>query len=67
MGDSSITSIKSAFIRSQVRHLSTPLEPSTHWRDHAPEPEEGHLSDKLIQDIVAKGNRNRLAHPPQAD
>lgn len=55
MDEQSITSIKAAFIRTQVRQLSAPLEPSTGWRDLAPEPEEGHLSGKVIQDVVAKG------------
>ncbi len=55
MDDQSITSLKAAFIGSQVRHLSTPLEPSTEWRDQATEPEGGHLSDKVVQDVVAKG------------
>ncbi|KAJ9496306.1 hypothetical protein H2202_008264 [Exophiala xenobiotica] len=54
MDDQSITSLKAAFIRSQVRHLSTPLEPSTEWQDRATEPEGGHLSDKVVQDVVAK-------------
>jgi len=64
MAETSITAIKSAFLRSQVRQLSTPLEPSTHWRDLAPEPEDGHLSDKVIQDLVAKGRQAPPLAPP---
>lgn len=56
MDDTSITALKSAFIRSQVRHLEAPLEPSTQWRDLIPTPaDEGRLSDKVINDLVAKG------------
>lgn len=55
MDEESITGTKAAFIRSQVRYLSAPLQPSTTWRDLAPEPAEGQLSDKAIQDIVSKG------------
>ncbi|KAK7883656.1 hypothetical protein LTR67_011066 [Exophiala xenobiotica] len=62
MDDQSITSLKAAFIRSQVRHLSTPLEPSTEWRDRATEPEGGHLSDKVVQDVVAKVNEKIKQH-----
>ena len=58
MEEESITGIKSTFIRSQVRHLSTPLQPSTTWRDLAPEPADGRLSDKAIQDIVSKGGHH---------
>jgi Kinetochore complex Fta4 of Sim4 subunit, or CENP-50 len=49
-----ITDVKAAFIRSQVRQLSTPLQPSAQWRDFAPETE-SQLSDKLVQDVIAKG------------
>lgn len=59
MDDESITSLKAAFIRSQVRHLSTPLEPLTEWREQVTEAEGGHLSDKVVQDVVTKGRSNR--------
>ncbi|KIV81053.1 hypothetical protein PV11_08505 [Exophiala sideris] len=62
MEEQSITSIKAAFIRSQVRHLSTPLEPSTQWRDFTSEPEQGKLSDKSIQNVVAKVNEKIKQH-----
>ena len=55
MDEQTITNVKAAFIRSQVRYLSAPLEPSTQWRDLASEPAEGQLSDKSIEDIVSKG------------
>lgn len=70
MDEKSITAIKAAFIRSQVRQLSTPLEPTTQWRDLAPEPEAGHLSDKHIRDIVSKGMymcRHHLQAPANPD
>ncbi|KIW96160.1 uncharacterized protein Z519_03227 [Cladophialophora bantiana CBS 173.52] len=72
MDEPSITALKAAFIRSQVRHLETPLEPSTQWRDLLlPEPTEGHLSDKMIQDLVSKVNdkikqHNRLIFSTQS-
>ncbi|OAP58313.1 hypothetical protein AYL99_07403 [Fonsecaea erecta] len=71
MDEPSISALKAAFIRSQVRQLETPLEPSTQWRDLLPETEEGHLSDKLIQDLVSKVNdkikqHNRLIFSTQS-
>ncbi|OQU97661.1 hypothetical protein CLAIMM_03556 [Cladophialophora immunda] len=62
MDEPSITALKAAFLRSQIRLLETPLEPSTQWRDILPEPEEGRLSDKLIQDLVAKVNEKVKQH-----
>ncbi|KIW16467.1 hypothetical protein PV08_06521 [Exophiala spinifera] len=62
MNDESITSLKAAFLRSQVRHLSTPLAPSTDWREDLPEPEGGHLSDKVVQDVVTKVNEKIKQH-----
>lgn len=60
MDDETISSLKAAFIRSQVRHLSIPLEPLTDWREQVPEAPEGggHLSDKVVQDVVTKGKEN---------
>ncbi|KIX05749.1 uncharacterized protein Z518_03721 [Rhinocladiella mackenziei CBS 650.93] len=71
MEESSITAIKAAFIRSQVRQLSAPLEFSTQWQDLAPEPEEGRLSGKVIQDVVSKVNEkikqhNRMVYSQQS-
>ncbi|KAK4948131.1 hypothetical protein LTR10_013185 [Elasticomyces elasticus] len=62
MEEQSMTSIKAAFLRSQVRHLSTPLEPSTQWRDLTSEPEQAKLSDKNIQTVVAKVNEKIKQH-----
>ncbi|EXJ95146.1 hypothetical protein A1O1_00265 [Capronia coronata CBS 617.96] len=73
----SITALKSAFIRSQVRHLSTPLEASTPWREFATRVgNEGggvgsHLSDKVIEHIVSKVNEkikhhNRMLYSQQS-
>ncbi|KAK6371336.1 hypothetical protein LTS17_009067 [Exophiala oligosperma] len=64
MDDETITSLKAAFIRSQVRHLSTPLEPLTDWREQVPEAPEGggHLSDKVVQDVVTKVNEKIKQH-----
>ena len=62
MEETSITSLKAGFIRSQVRHLETPLEPSTQWRDLLPESDQGQLSDKTINDLVAKVNEKIRQH-----
>ncbi|EHY57803.1 hypothetical protein HRR83_005285 [Exophiala dermatitidis] len=74
----SITAIKAAFIRSQVRQLCAPLEASPDWNgsnrvqtakgDHG---RPGHLSDKAVQDIVAKVNdeirkHNRMVYSAQS-
>lgn len=59
MEEESITATKAAFIRSQLNYLSAPLQPSTAWRDLAPEPADGQLGDKVIQDIVSKGERRQ--------
>lgn len=57
----SISNIKTVFIRSQVRFLSAPIQPTTQWEDRVPEPEEDHLGDKIVQDAIAKGaDRSRL-------
>ncbi|EXJ72766.1 uncharacterized protein A1O5_03913 [Cladophialophora psammophila CBS 110553] len=71
MDEPSITALKAAFIRSQVRHLETPLEPPTQWQDLLPEPAEGRLTDKMIQDLVSKVNdkikrHNRLIFSTQS-
>ncbi|KAJ9608266.1 hypothetical protein H2200_007254 [Cladophialophora chaetospira] len=55
MEESSITSLKSAFIRTQVRQLETPLRPP-------PPTEEGRLSDKQINDLVEKVNEKIRQH-----
>lgn len=63
MEDPSITSVKSAFIRSQVRQLEGPLEP--------PSVNESALSDKIVNDLVGKVNdkirqHNRLIFSTQS-
>ncbi|KAK5048046.1 hypothetical protein LTR84_006236 [Exophiala bonariae] len=62
MEEDSITATKAAFIRSQLKYLSAPLQPSTAWRDFAPEPGDGQLNDKAIQDIVSKVDDKIKAH-----
>ncbi|KAI1611354.1 kinetochore Sim4 complex subunit Fta4 [Exophiala viscosa] len=62
MEEQSITAIKAAFIRSQVRHLSTPLELSTQWRDLAADPDQDKFSDKSIQTVIAKVNEKIKQH-----
>ena len=50
-----ITDAKAAFIRTQVRLLSAPLVRSSQWRDFADEPEQGHLSNKVVDEVMSKG------------
>lgn len=51
-----ISELKSAFIRSQVRILSESLELPEDWRNYAVETEEGELSEKVIEDVLHKGS-----------
>ena len=48
-----ISELKSAFIRTQVRILSEHLEPQEGWRSYAAESEDD-LSDKAVEDVLAK-------------
>lgn len=63
MEESSITAIKANFIRSQVRHLSAPLEP---FPQHQPlsvdDSDNTRLSDKATRDIVQKVNDRIRQH-----
>ena len=60
-----VTDVKAAFLRTQVRLLSAVLQPSKQWRDSAENAEEDNLSDKAIQDVMSKGRGffvGRLLH-----
>lgn len=50
-----ISELKSAFIRGQVRILSESLEPPEDWKNYAVETEEGDLPEKVIADVLHKG------------
>lgn len=50
-----ISELKSAFIRAQVRILSESLELPEDWRNYAAEAEEGELGEKVIEDVLHKG------------
>ena len=50
-----VSELKSAFIRSQVRIFSESLDLPEGWRNYAPETDEGDLSDKVIEDVLHKG------------
>lgn len=52
-----ISELKSAFIRAQVRIFSESLELPEDWRNYAAEIEEGELSEKVIEDVLYKGIR----------
>lgn len=56
-----ISELKSAFIWSQVRILSENLQPPENWRDYAVELEEEALPEKVIEDVLHKGE-NGLLH-----
>ena len=53
---STIPALKRNFLNSQVRILNTPLEPPEDWRETGPVPEEGDLDDKVVEDVVRKGD-----------
>ncbi|KAL1969387.1 hypothetical protein VTN77DRAFT_9580 [Rasamsonia byssochlamydoides] len=65
-----ISELKSAFIRSQVRILTAALAPQEGWRDYAPESEED-LSEKVVEEALQKLNtilkqHNRVVYSTQA-
>lgn len=49
-----VISHKESFLRTQVRILSQPLQPSRNWRDRARVPEEGELKEKVVQEVLRK-------------
>ncbi|CAI7632291.1 unnamed protein product [Penicillium bialowiezense] len=53
----SVSELKSAFIRSQVRIFSESLNLPENWRNYAPPTEEGDLSDKVIEDVLHKAQQ----------
>ena len=56
MADTSIPALKRAFLQSQVRILSAPLEPTEDWREQAGDvPEEGDLEDRSVDAVLNKG------------
>ncbi|MCJ1483115.1 hypothetical protein MMC06_003281 [Schaereria dolodes] len=55
MGDT-IIEHKKAFLNSQIRILNTRLEPSRHWRDNLPIPEQGEIKGKVVQEVLHKLN-----------
>ncbi|KAJ5351450.1 hypothetical protein N7452_000424 [Penicillium brevicompactum] len=66
-----VSELKSAFIRSQVRVFSETLNLPENWRNYAPPTEEGDLSDKVIEDVLHKVNaaakqHNRVVYSSQA-
>lgn len=48
-----ILELKTAFIRNQVRILSTAITPQDGWRDFAPETEDD-LSEKVVEEALQK-------------
>jgi len=48
-----ITELKSSFIRSQIRILSSPLELSPDWRDYGSVTEDD-INDKTVEDVLQK-------------
>ncbi|KAJ5247513.1 hypothetical protein N7468_002496 [Penicillium chermesinum] len=50
-----ISELKSAFLRGQVRILSENLEPPEDWRHYAVEINDDELPDKVIEDVLHKG------------
>ena len=58
---STISELKSTFIRRQLRVLSEHLEPNDHWRDYAGRSEEN-LSEKAVEDVLQKGMMESQPH-----
>src|SRR5271163_1248167 len=58
-----VTDAKAAFLRTQVRLLSAILQPSRQWRDFTDNAEEDDLSDKVIHDVMSKGNSLAILRP----
>lgn len=50
-----ISELKSAFIRAQVRIFSENFELPEDWRNYAVETDEDDLGDKVIADVLHKG------------
>jgi hypothetical protein len=48
---------KEAFLRTQIRILSTPFSPSADWREFGEEPEDGDLPEKVVKDVLQKCER----------
>lgn len=48
-----ITEIKLAFIRDQIRILSASLAPNPGWREYGPEVEDD-IPNKLVDDVLHK-------------
>ncbi|KAJ6145751.1 hypothetical protein N7470_009646 [Penicillium chermesinum] len=66
-----ISELKSAFLRGQVRILSENLEPPEDWRHYAVEINDDELPDKVIEDVLHKVNQaakqhNRVVYSSQA-
>ena len=49
-----VISLKESFLRTQVRLLSQPLQPSRKWRDRTSVSEQGDLKKKVVQDVLYK-------------
>ncbi|KAI9680677.1 MAG: hypothetical protein M1817_004117 [Caeruleum heppii] len=47
---------KKAFLSSQVRLLSVPLQPPRHWQDRLPTPDEGDLRGSVVGEVLYKLN-----------
>lgn len=63
-----ISELKSTFIWSQVRILSETLELPEDWKHYAAETEEEALPEKVIEDVLHKGNaRSFLPHVTVTD
>ena len=54
-----VSELKSAFIRSQVRIFSESLDLPEDWRNYAYETTEDDLSDKVIEDVLHKGQNTK--------
>ncbi|KAF5014834.1 hypothetical protein F66182_14045, partial [Fusarium sp. NRRL 66182] len=65
-----ISEIKTSFIRTQIRILSSSIAPQEGWRDFAPDTEDD-LNDKVVDEVLQRLNttlkqHNRVVYSSQA-
>ncbi|KAF1815618.1 hypothetical protein P152DRAFT_455335 [Eremomyces bilateralis CBS 781.70] len=61
MGDSTVVSVKSSFLRSQTRLLTQPVQPSSRWAERNSK-QENNLPDETVRDVLREVNRILRRH-----
>ncbi|KAI9834327.1 MAG: hypothetical protein M1826_004253 [Phylliscum demangeonii] len=65
-----VIDLKKAFIASQIRLLSAPIQPPADWQDRLAEPEQGDLRESVIKEVLHKvhvitRHHTRASYPAQ--